>query len=165
MHNLFEHNTDYLMSCPLVVCCCTPSSSSNSTWGANAKARGVWLARVMCLHVWFQFYSALRAQCAHYTLRRHHMEWGELSEPPRLHEDTIPRTGNRKFFWSGLRGRGGASTCEWAPLVDKLWIFWNVHWFCYSPSCPFWEQLTDMSLAWLWEWLWTKSHLDWSETH
>ena len=39
------------MSCPLVFCCCTPSSNSNSTWGANAacaKAREVWLARVMC---------------------------------------------------------------------------------------------------------------------
>ena len=55
------------------------------------------------------------------------------------------------------------SSREWAPPVDKLWIFWNVHWFWYSPSCPFWEQLTN-SLAWLWEWLWTKANLDWSET-
>ena len=33
-----------------------------------------------------------------------------------------------------------------------------------GPSCPFWEQLTNMILAWLWEWLWTKANLDWSET-
>ena len=26
-----------------------------------------------------------------------------------------------------IKGRGGASTHEWAPPVDKLWIFWNVH--------------------------------------
>ena len=37
---------------------------------------------VACItHVWIQFSGPLHAQCAHYSLWRHHMELGELSEP------------------------------------------------------------------------------------
>ena len=70
----------------LVFCCCMPSTNSNSTWGHKSRKPYPSQRSVACktnvVHVWFQFNSALRAQCAHYTLWRHHVELGELSEPP-----------------------------------------------------------------------------------
>ena len=51
--------------------------------------REVWLAKLMCLHVWIQFYGALRVHCAYYGLRHHHMDLSELSEPRSWYNNTI----------------------------------------------------------------------------
>ena len=67
------------------------------------------------------------------------------------------------------KGRVGASNeffHSWMrPSHRQAMNFWNVHWFWWSPSCPFSSALTNLSLVWLWEWLWTIADLDLSETH
>ena len=61
LHNLFEHNTDYLMFCPTGVLLLHALQQHV----LQVLRREVWL---MGLQVWIQFHGALRVQCAHYSL-------------------------------------------------------------------------------------------------
>ena len=65
LHNLFEHNTDYLMSYPTGVLLLHVLQQLKLDLTC---LRSCVVCKTNVLHVWFQFYSALRAQCAHYTL-------------------------------------------------------------------------------------------------
>ena len=50
LHNLFEHNTDYLMSCPTGLLLCMPSSSSNLMLHVSQSTSFV----ERCAEVWIQ---------------------------------------------------------------------------------------------------------------
>ena len=71
LYNLFEHNTDYLMSCPTSLLLCMPSSSSNSTWGSNATRATSLAIHVLRGEVCWSLDPALCARNA--TLWRHYM--------------------------------------------------------------------------------------------
>ena len=71
LYNLFEHNTDYLMSCPTGLLC-MPSSTSNSTWGSNATRATSLAIHVLRGEVCWSLDPALCARNA--TLWRHYMD-------------------------------------------------------------------------------------------
>ena len=77
LHNLFEDSTDYLMSCSTGVLLLQQLKLDLTLQRGVASETNV-------LHVWIQYHVPGRSARAMRTLQftRHHMELGELSEPP-----------------------------------------------------------------------------------
>ena len=110
LHNLFEHNTDYLISCPTgVMLLHALSATQTRLEELSTLRREVWLARD-----WIQFHGALRAQCAHYILWRHHMALGHS-------KNSLPRATCRVSLASSpgptqKSGKGPGVTCKYSRM-------------------------------------------------